>query len=255
LALPKKSTVTTLPIKVVKTSLPTPYSALPQSVVVNGGSFNADEIVALTNIERVKHGLSPLRVNSTLTQIALAKAKDMIDKQYFEHVSPDGTDIGKLAQQYGYAYVHIGENLALGDFASSSHVVNGWMDSPGHRANILGSDFVEIGVSAVRGMWQGRMVWWSVQEFGHPMPACDKPDEVVRKKIEIYEAQLSSIRDSIVKLKSAIEDPTTSRDTYLIDINEYNATVDLFNRFLAEEKALVVSYNAEVANYNECIKG
>lgn len=237
-----------------KKSMPGPLVAKKVVPPYQEIGLNKDEIIVLTNKERVSHGLSPLSENKRLDAIAEAKAVDMINKQYFEHVSPSGVDIGKLAESYGYAFTHVGENLALGDFASSSHVVNGWMNSPGHRANILGKDFTEIGVSALRGMWEGREVWWSVQEFGRPMPDCPTPSDATRKRIEIYESQLGKMRTSLEHLKAEIDGPGIAYDVYAQSVKDYNTIVDLYNKFLLEDKTLITAYNKEIEVYNQCIK-
>lgn len=248
------STVVTKPVvPTPKIEMPGPLAAPTDVTSYRKVGLDAKEVIALTNLERKANGLRTLTFNQLLTNMAKAKTLDMIDRQYFEHVSPIGVDIGDLAMQYGYRYFHVGENLALGDFASSSHVVDGWMDSPGHRANILGKDFTEIGVYVARGQWKGREVWWAVQEFGKPMPNCPIPSEEVRKKIEVYEAQLSTIKSDIESLKSQIEQQQLSRDAYNALVAEYNATVDLYNSFLKEEKALIATYNIEVNTYNTCM--
>ena len=113
-----------------------------------------DAIVAAMNRERAAHGLRPLRLNDRLTLAAEDRTRDMLAKHYFDHVSPDGISPFKWAERRGYEYREIGENLAVG-YITAAAVVDGWMHSPGHRANILGADFDEVGIavaaSPVRG--------------------------------------------------------------------------------------------------------
>src|SRR3989338_7343541 len=128
----------------------------PTPLKIGGSSNNVvltkEKIVAQTNIQRYNNGtLLPLITNSKLDQAALAKANDMFEKQYFEHVSPTGTGPGDFAKKYGYDYILEGENLILGNFKDEADVVQHWMDSPGHRANILNDRFVDIGVAVVKG--------------------------------------------------------------------------------------------------------
>ncbi|HSE35464.1 MAG TPA: CAP domain-containing protein, partial [Candidatus Paceibacterota bacterium] len=158
-----------------------------------GAALTAAGIFSLTNEARITAGLPPLAYNVKLETMAGAKNTDMISKQYFAHVSPDGVGIGDLAERYGYDFRHVGENLALGDFTSNTHVVKGWMDSPGHRANILGQKFTEVGISAVRGNYQGREVWYAVQEFGTPLPDCPAPDESLRREISTLEPKTDEL--------------------------------------------------------------
>jgi uncharacterized protein YkwD len=113
-----------------------------------------DAIIAAMNRERAAHGLRPLRLNDQLTLAAEDRTRDMLAKHYFDHVSPDGVDPFKWAERRGYDYREIGENLAVG-YGSAAAVVDGWMHSPGHRANILGAHFGDVGIavaaSPVRG--------------------------------------------------------------------------------------------------------
>jgi uncharacterized protein YkwD len=210
------------------------------------------EIVALTNLERIARGLAPLTLNARLNAMAEAKAVDMISHGYFAHVSPSGVDIGTLATTYGYEYIRVGENLALGDFASSSHVVTGWMRSPGHRENILEPEFTEIGVAVMRGEWEGREVWWAVQEFGKPLPNCPAPDELLKKKIEIFDEQLAMLKQTLDGAKKEL-DSIQSPAMYREKVEEYNLLVDLFNGLLETQKTQVAQFNQSVAAYNACI--
>jgi uncharacterized protein YkwD len=133
-------------------------------------SFNEDEIVFQTNVQRVKNGLASLSRNKILDEMAEAKAKDMFEKQYFEHVSPSGFGLEDLAKAYKYNYLEVGENLLEGNFYDEQQVVDRWMNSPAHRENILNKNFTEIGVAAVKGKYQGKTVWMLVQEFGLSSP-------------------------------------------------------------------------------------
>jgi uncharacterized protein YkwD len=92
-----------------------------------------------TNQQRGQNNLPALKENLKLTQAAQLKVKDMFDKQYFEHISPQGVGPAGLAETVGYDYIAIGENLALGNFKDDQALVEAWMNSPGHRANILSS--------------------------------------------------------------------------------------------------------------------
>ncbi len=109
-------------------------------------SSSGQAIVAAMNRERAAYGLRPLHVNSRLSLAASDRIGDMFDKRYFDHVSPDGVQPWAWAARRGYHYRLIGENLAVG-YPSAGAVVDGWMHSPGHRANILGRNFDEVGVA------------------------------------------------------------------------------------------------------------
>lgn len=99
-------------------------------------SLSNSGILAETNSERARLGLSPLRISSNLNAAATLKVIDMFARQYFEHTSPTGVTISDLSESVGYDYILVGENLALGNFSSDAALVAAWMGSPGHRANI-----------------------------------------------------------------------------------------------------------------------
>lgn len=103
-------------------------------------------IVSAMNRERVAHGLTPLDVNVRLEAAADDRIADMFEKRYFSHVSPDGIQPWSWVDERGYSYREVGENLALG-YPSADSIVDGWMHSPGHRANVLGAHFREVGVA------------------------------------------------------------------------------------------------------------
>lgn len=97
-----------------------------------------------TNIQRSQNGKSALSLNNQLSQAAQAKANDMVARDYWSHVTPDGKQPWQFIANTGYLYVSAGENLAYG-FSTSSSTVAGWMNSPSHRANILNADYLEVG--------------------------------------------------------------------------------------------------------------
>jgi uncharacterized protein YkwD len=114
--------------------------------VRNSSAMSAEAIVAATNRERAAHGLRPLRLNQRLSLAAGNRVEDMLAKHYFAHVSPDGVEPFIWATRNGYKYRLIGENLALG-YRGADRVVTGWMNSPGHRENILTAQFDEVGIA------------------------------------------------------------------------------------------------------------
>lgn len=106
------------------------------------------EVVKLTNQERTQRGLQPLKINTTLSKMARDKSQDMANNNYFSHQSPTYGSPFDMMKQYGISYSTAGENIAEGQ-QTPQEVVNAWMNSPGHRANILNPDFTEIGVGYV----------------------------------------------------------------------------------------------------------
>src|SRR3990167_5411836 len=113
-------------------------------------NISPDEVIRLTNEKRAQNGLPPLVQNSTLSAAAQAKGADMINKDYWAHVSPNGTQPWKFFMDFGYRYRYAGENLAR-DFSNASSAVDAWMASPSHRGNMLSAKYKEIGIGVVEG--------------------------------------------------------------------------------------------------------
>lgn len=128
-------------------------------------SADERELVALTNQQRTEHGLKALTYNAKLHDAAEAKAKDILNKGYFEHVSPQGKTPWMFIDEAGYNYTKAGENLAI-DFTTVEGPIPAWMASPGHRANILKPEYKEIGIAEATGMYNGRETTVVVQMFG-----------------------------------------------------------------------------------------
>lgn len=103
------------------------------------------EVVDLTNKERAKEGLKALQIDVKLTQSAQAKSQDMKNKNYFDHTSPTFGSPFDQMKSLGITYKSAGENIAMGQ-RSAAEVVDAWMKSPGHRANIMNPSFTHIGV-------------------------------------------------------------------------------------------------------------
>ena len=103
------------------------------------------EVIRLVNIERSKNGLSPLIEDWQVSRVARYKSQDMRDRGYFSHTSPTYGSPFQMLKSFGISYRSAGENIAKG-YKSPAAVVDGWMNSSGHRANILNPSFTHIGV-------------------------------------------------------------------------------------------------------------
>jgi uncharacterized protein YkwD len=121
-----------------------PLYAMHQSV--EHRSLDAISLLDAMNRERVAHGLHPLRLNERLTLAATDRMRDMFEKHYFDHTSPDGIDPFSWLDKRGYDYAEAGENLSVG-YATAADIVDGWMKSPAHRVNVLNEHFDEVGVA------------------------------------------------------------------------------------------------------------
>lgn len=124
-----------------------------------------DEVLRLVNVERERVGLSPVTHNQTLEDQATQYACEMIYYDFFAHENPvTGTRLDDRADEFGYDFFMIGENLAAGQ-SSPAQVMADWMASEGHRQNILQGEFTELGVGVRTG---GEFLTYWVQEFGRP---------------------------------------------------------------------------------------
>jgi len=128
-------------------------------------NISPDEVIRLTNEKRVTNGLSTLTTNATLSQAAQAKGADMLNKDYWAHVAPDGTQPWYFFTSFGYQYRFAGENLAR-DFSDPTSAVDAWMASPSHKENLLSTKYKEIGVAVVEGDLAGVDTTIIVQFFG-----------------------------------------------------------------------------------------
>ncbi|MFE2927446.1 CAP domain-containing protein [Streptomyces goshikiensis] len=155
---PAKPPVTTKPAK-PKPRPTAPVTSAKPTTPTAAPSGPAAEVVALVNQERAKAGCSALTVNPKLTAAALNHSQDMASHNNMSHTGSDGSDPGERITRAGYGWMSYGENVAYG-YSSPEQVMEGWMNSPGHRENILNCSFKEIGV----GLAQPNSYW--TQDFG-----------------------------------------------------------------------------------------
>lgn len=125
-----------------------PGQSLSIPTVSNTVTDYETEVLRLVNIERANNGLKPLTMNWKLSRVARYKSQDMHDKGYFSHTSPTYGSPFNMMTKFGISYRTAGENIAMG-YRTPQAVVTGWMNSPGHRANILKSSFTQMGVGYV----------------------------------------------------------------------------------------------------------
>ncbi|HEX2925207.1 MAG TPA: CAP domain-containing protein [Ruminiclostridium sp.] len=145
------------------TAKPASSTAKPAAATTATGSFAAfqNKVVQLVNAERAKNGLKPLKMNAQLNKTATLKSQDMAKLGYFDHNSPTYGSPFDMMKKYGISYSTAGENIAMGQ-TTPEQVMNGWMNSPGHRANILRASFTQIGVGVAKNS-SGRLYW--TQQF------------------------------------------------------------------------------------------
>ncbi|SHE33722.1 uncharacterized protein, YkwD family [Seinonella peptonophila] len=125
------------------------------------------EVIRLVNEERKKNGLKPLKTHQDLSFVARKKSADMCDNNYFNHDSPTYGSPEQMVNDHGISYYHgVGENIAEG-YQTPAETINAWMNSEGHRRNILDPDYTHIGVGYVDGGGTYG-TYWTQQFIGIP---------------------------------------------------------------------------------------
>ncbi|MFI6450128.1 CAP domain-containing protein [Streptosporangium amethystogenes] len=139
--------------------VPTPTATTkPAPTPAPGGSTTSEEVVRLTNAERQKGGCAPLVSDPQLRSAAQGHSADMAAKNYFSHTSPDGTDMTARIKASGFSPMRAwAENIAMGQ-RTPAEVVKGWMNSSGHRANIMNCAYTHLGVGVAN---SSRGIYWT----------------------------------------------------------------------------------------------
>lgn len=228
---------------------------LPWGEVRAAPTIDAQTVWVHTNIERYKAGLPLLGQDPQLAIVAERKMRDLFTRQYFAHDAPTGEDVSDLADDAGYEYLTVGENLALGDFRSSKAVVDAWMKSPGHRANILSRKFSEIGIAAGRSTYEGNTAWIVVQSFGLPRTSCPPIDENDAAALQTLETRLAMLERILLVREQVLDDArSASRSVYNQAAARYNTAATLYNTAVERYQALADDYNTAVDAFNACLE-
>lgn len=151
---------------------------VPAVVSYAANTIDPTDLMNKINLERTQRFLPALNTNSKLSSAAASKAQDMINRSYFAHQDPDGNYVWPKIVSAGYSpYTALGENLAM-DFTSAGDVINAWMNSPTHRANIVNEKFEDQGLASVAGMYEGTRetiavasLFGTLQKSTKPTPA------------------------------------------------------------------------------------
>ncbi len=209
-----------------------------------------------TNAERVKVGDSPLSLSSRLNTIAQKRMADMFARGYFEHVSPQGQSASSVAGEIQYEYATIGENIAMGNFATDAVLVQAWMDSPGHRENILRTQYTEIGIAVGKGNYNGRDTWIAVQIFAKPLSSCPAVDQNLKLLLEKEISELGKLNTILTEKDQELQTLKNSQNTdaYNAKVVEYNTLVKEVNARSAKLKNMTDEYNVSVRAFNSCIQ-
>ncbi len=180
------------------------------TVVKDSFTGGIDDIIRLVNEARAEEGKESLSRNEKLNTSAMRKAVDMKEGNYFDHVSPDGLEPWFFIKETGYNYKTVGENLAEG-FFSTEDVHNAWMESPGHRENILSENFEEMGVAILETTQNGNKSFLIVQHFGTVLKESDVKKVIVCDKknkewCDDLEDEKDEVKDVIEKQEDIIDD-------------------------------------------------
>ena len=171
---PSKPKVSDPPVAATTTAPVSPVRQLInkiETILPGNAALSRAGVVAQTNKQRLAYlgAGHDLKENSRLDLAAQNKINDMFSGQYFEHTSPQGLDAGDLATAAKYEYIAVGENLAMGDYKNDAALMEAWMNSSGHRENILRDDYKEIGAAVGYGTFNGRKTWLAVRK---PIQLC-----------------------------------------------------------------------------------
>ncbi|MDP9849433.1 CAP domain-containing protein [Streptosporangium lutulentum] len=156
-------TSTSKPVRLSCTPMVTPTATAPPITPPPTGTVGTaeeNEVVRLVNAERAKGGCQPLKHDAQLRKAAFDHSADMAARNYFDHDSPDGRDLADRLRATGFTgWSRLAENIDGGS-ATPAAVMNGWMTSPVHKANIMNCTFTLIGVGLAKGT-QGYKTYWT----------------------------------------------------------------------------------------------
>jgi len=269
---PNNSVIPTIPSdinKITSVSVITPVSQVISytSPLITEPDLNSNfilsnndnlEILKYTNLEREKISVSPLKANATLNNIASLRVDDLFTNQYFEHNSPDGQSASDLAKKLGYNYFLIGENLALGNFNGDEEIVTAWMESPGHKANILNEKYKELGVAVKEGIYKGEKSTIAVQIFALPLSECPPPNPGIKTLIDDSSVSILQKQKEAKVMFDNLESFKNTAGADQISLNqkiqEYNSFAKQINDSVFNLKVIIDSYNIEVSKYNLCVR-
>jgi hypothetical protein len=174
------------------------------------------KIIALTNQLRQEKSVGALIENKLLDTAAYQKAEDMLVKQYFAHIGPDDKNMSDWLAAVGYKYSVAGENLAMG-FSSAPDVMNAWENSPTHYANLVDSDFLEIGVAMADGVFKGEETTLAAQYFATPL-------DVTRVKAATVVKTTVKVSATPAKASVAVSVPVGKKERIVLAKAELPAT-------------------------------
>ncbi len=223
-------------------------------------TLGADLVTEYSNEYRLNNKITALSENDKLNLSAKKKAKDILEKQYFDHISPEGLSVEDLGREVGYDFILLGENLAMGDFENPRELVDAWIESTGHRENILNHSYTETGVAVERGVFNSGEIWVIVVHFGTPKSVCPEVKEELREEIERGKKRLDALIGDFSFLSKEIDSTKEGkRDREKAEervrlVDSYNEKVEEYNFLLKSLSKKTSLYNEQVRLFNDCLQ-
>jgi len=202
--------------------------------------LESSTILQEVNQKRKESETVRLEENKDLSLIAEKKLDDMLERNYFDHTSPTGEEIDAIATDVGYEFIIIGENLIRGRFKDEKDVVQAWMESPGHRENILNENYLETGVASRYGKLNETKMFVSVQVFATPVSVCPQMDDELVSRIDEKEEQLKELEETIREEDSRVE---------------HNIIIEEYNDLASKTTSLIEKYNEIIDQKEKCFSG
>jgi uncharacterized protein YkwD len=229
------------------------------SPIVKGSSnqqafLTHEGVVEETNKQRELFSLNILEENEDLNRIAKLKLEDMFKDDYFAHISPDGFGVSDIAEEEGYNFLLIGDNLAIGPYSNDEELVDAWMNSEGHRENILNESYTEIGVAVKKDYYEGKETWMAIQVFGVPFSICPVIDESLETTIKEERVAVDELKNTINQLQIEIDDMKNKfGEEYNEKAERYNDLIKEYNEEVNSITLLIEQYNEKVEERQECL--
>lgn len=228
-------------------------------------AIRVEDLVRLTNEQRTRNGLPPLRFSPALAAAAARKGENMFAEDYWAHVSPTGKDPWFWINQSGYNYVFAGENLAK-DFVEPHSVVSAWMASPSHRTNILNKKYKDVGIAVLDGNLNGYKTTLVVQMFATPGPVprkASKPEVAVlpteeisppvsspASQLALWPTPLPSPQTFLVSTKEIKKRPPIIEPFYLVKVVSLGLVLLLLGIFAIDVWAVATGRVIKVGSHS-----
>jgi len=225
--------------------------------------ISAQRVLALTNEVRQQYNLPIVQEDSLLDKAAQEKAQDMLENKYFDHFSPTGISPWYWIDKSGYDYYYAGENLAM-NFLDSEEVIDGWLNSPSHKENLLNKDYKDIGIAVLSGDFNNEGInrILVVQMFGSktkpsiPIAMAQTPDAeepVVPEKIIVPE-EISNDEEVLSETTKTTETTETTETTIQPVIGAAGEQAqNIINQQVLAQKSVLAQINSNTRNQVEAV--